>query len=146
MAASSRARPSGPTPPRGGTEQRVYPWGSTAPGNDTKLAVWGCWFGSDGGCYGSGQIPTVGVVPAGDGKFGQSDLAGGMLEWGLDGFGNPYAETTCTNCTHALNPSGTMTRGGAWNLAANLLLSGSRAAHRPEYRRVHVGVRCARIP
>jgi len=32
----------------GGSEQRSYPWGSTVPGANAKLAVYGCYYNGSG--------------------------------------------------------------------------------------------------
>jgi len=62
----------------GGSEQRYYPW--SKPGTSTTIndsyAVY---------CGGTCSIQNVGSKsPTGDGKWGQSDLAGNVVEWTLD--------------------------------------------------------------
>jgi sulfatase modifying factor 1 len=61
----------------GGDEQREYPWGGADPTPDH--AVYYCRSGGTPGC----SWP-VGSRPAGDGRFGQADLAGNRWEWALD--------------------------------------------------------------
>lgn len=65
---------------RGGAEQRVWPWGNTAP-DDTRMVA-NC--GGDASCTVADILP-VGSRPAGAGRWGQLDLAGSVAEWTLDG-------------------------------------------------------------
>ena len=72
----------------GGSEQRVYPWGAEVPGQNTELSVFNCLYNdgagkSSGYCKIAGLAP-VGFAPAGNGKWGQSDLSGGLTEWVQD--------------------------------------------------------------
>jgi len=80
-----------------GSEQRQYPWGATVPTADASLAVYNCYFNSTGICSGVSQIAPVGSVTAGNGKWGQSDLAGNVYEWTLDSFASPYTQIPCSN-------------------------------------------------
>ena len=82
----------------GGSEQRSYPWGSATP--DAAHAVYDC--------NGNGlpapdcvvaDILKVGSKPAGDGRWGQTDMAGSMQEWNLDWYKDIYL-TPCTNCAN----------------------------------------------
>jgi formylglycine-generating enzyme required for sulfatase activity len=72
----------------GGSEQRVHPWSNppTSTASDASQA-----------CQTPGCIEPVGSHPAGDGKFGQSDLEGNSLEWLLDTGAQPLP-TPCTDC------------------------------------------------
>jgi sulfatase modifying factor 1 len=68
----------------GGTQQRVYPWGSAAP--DCSHANF---YGAGGKDYcvapGTGAVNRVGSEsPKGDGLYGQGDLAGNVAEWVQD--------------------------------------------------------------
>lgn len=131
----------------GGTEQRAYPWGATAPGANASLAIHDCHYSGTGSCTGIANIAPVGVVPAGNGKYGQSDLAGNVFEWVLDGFTSPYAETTCTNCSYLPPGVGRVIRGGGYVNAAVYLRAGNRDYSRPPTTRSDfIGVRCARTP
>ncbi len=74
----------------GGNEQRAYPWGDEAPSQE--LAVYGC-----DTTMTVCPIPSVGSKsPAGDGKWGQADLAGSLFEWVLDYHAD--LTETCNNC------------------------------------------------
>lgn len=68
----------------GGTEQRLYPWGSSQPA--TTLANW-----SADGLF--AELKPVGCCDAGKGRWGHLDLAGNVAEW-VAGFfaGRPNAE------------------------------------------------------
>jgi formylglycine-generating enzyme required for sulfatase activity len=49
----------------GGSEERTYPWGNTAPGANTALAIYGCYYNGTGTCSGVTNIAPVGTVAAG---------------------------------------------------------------------------------
>ena len=77
----------------GGDENRLFPWGGkdgtadTAPDTCPIEAV----------C----NYTNVGSVPAGNGRFGQADLAGNAAEWVFDGFGTDWYSnggTACNDC------------------------------------------------
>jgi len=53
--------------------------------------------GPSGFCTGVVNIPPVGIVSLGAGRWGQLDLAGELREWSLDLYAN-YARP-CTDCT-----------------------------------------------
>jgi formylglycine-generating enzyme required for sulfatase activity len=96
----------------GGNEQRVYPWSS--PPSSTVIspayAVYDCTghggppIYSDGGadagfllCSQTDILPVGSKSPKGDGRWGQSDLAGSMAEWVLDWYA-PTVQHPCDNC------------------------------------------------
>jgi formylglycine-generating enzyme len=118
----------------GGSEQRDYPWGSTAP--DANYAVF--------------DVITpaiVGSKPSGDSKWGQSDLAGSMVEWILDWYEQPYRLKSCNDCADTEPSYGKVVRGGGWKDTALAMLSSYREfqmflADRQDY----IGARCARTP
>jgi formylglycine-generating enzyme len=78
----------------GGSEQRLYPWGDAPP--SPALAVYGCLFDGQEGCS-DADLPVVGSLSAGAGRFGQLDLAGSVWEWTLDAYA-PYSALPCVNC------------------------------------------------
>ena len=131
----------------GGNEQRQYPWGAAAP--DTAHAVYDC----TGDGPASGQCAATDILnvgaksTVGDGKWGQADLAGGVAEWTLDWYGDPYA-ILCNDC--AIVSQGTASyrviRGGSWSSVASLLLSSVRLYGDPTGHSNGVGARCARTP
>jgi sulfatase modifying factor 1 len=121
----------------GGNEQRPYPWGTDEP--DATHAVFGC--PSD---VETCEIPRVGSTPAGQGKWGQMDLAGSMAEWTLDYYGT--LPTSCGDRCAALKDSklGRALRGGDFTRDAATLLTTYRVGIAPEDRQAYIGFRCAR--
>lgn len=86
-------------------------------------------------------------MPAGNGKFGQSDLAGNVFEWVLDGYKVPYNETNCIDCAYLPPGPPRVIRGGGYVNAATYLRAGNREYSRaPSTRSDFIGVRCARTP
>jgi formylglycine-generating enzyme required for sulfatase activity/alpha-tubulin suppressor-like RCC1 family protein len=132
----------------GGAEQRVYPWGSTAPGTNANLAAYGCYFNGSGTCSGTMNIAPVGSIAAGAGKWGQLDLAGNVYEWDLDWYTTPYAETLCANCTYATSSTYRTFRGGSYNQPASQLVTSLRSGTvgAPNGIGDWLGARCARSP
>ncbi|HEY5376278.1 MAG TPA: SUMF1/EgtB/PvdO family nonheme iron enzyme [Polyangiaceae bacterium] len=125
----------------GGTQQRAYPWGSTVPGANANLAAYGCYYPSGSGCVGISNMAPVGSIPAGDGLYGQADLAGNVWEWVQDW----YASYTnpCNNCAYTTVSSERVLRGGGFDGFASDLLSSDRS-NVPSIRSGGVGGRCAR--
>jgi len=131
----------------GGDVQNPYPWGKDPPA--AKHAVFGC---SDkaAGCAFS-DLHRVGSTPAGDGRFGQSNLAGSMAEWVADRFG-PYPVNCDVGDCLALDPAavGRPARGGDWTNAATFLELTSKshgvASQPAETPQDFIGFRCARDP
>jgi len=114
----------------GGSEQRLYPWGPTY--SPTLVAT--------------GVLQRVGShSPAGDARWGHTDLVGNADEWALDYFGS--LPQPCNDCAN-LQPETTPTRillGGDYaapanELAQTALLHGMG----PAQRLPTVGFRCAR--
>jgi formylglycine-generating enzyme required for sulfatase activity len=134
----------------GGSEERLYPWGSQEPSK--TLATYGCLY-SGTSDLSFDDIAGVGSLPAGAGRWGHKDLAGNMLEWALDGYDSSwYAGTgnTCSNCANVTTTSIRVFRGGAFTGEGTYL----RAAYRsrdfsslhPGLRTALTGFRCARTP
>jgi sulfatase modifying factor 1 len=69
----------------GGSEQRAYPWSSPADSVTIgpTYASYSCLGDGLAGCTTTDCIP-VGSHPAGNGRWGQSDLGGNVHEWILD--------------------------------------------------------------
>jgi len=125
----------------GGSEQRYYPWSSpsTSTTVDDSYAVY-----CGGTCR---SLQNVGSrSPRGDGKWGQSDLAGNVWEWTLDWRGTPYP-MPCDDCAEVdVNPGSYRSfRGGSFDDIAATLRSADRHVYYPEYRGF-IGARCARTP
>ncbi|MDX2051674.1 MAG: SUMF1/EgtB/PvdO family nonheme iron enzyme [Polyangiaceae bacterium] len=129
-----------------GEEARVYPWGDTAPESDTALAVHGCLLSGTADCE-LLDIARVGSVPAGDGKFGQADLAGNIYEWTLDYYFPPYP-ATCDDCvvttTKVSGLAFRAIRGGSWFHHAQRLISATRYGDSGGGHGDYTGIRCAR--
>jgi len=129
----------------GGSEQRIYPWGDTAPAFNTALAIYGCLYNGTGSCS-VASIAPVGTVPAGNGKWGHADLAGNMQEWLLDFYASTLPPT-CVDCANLMvGNSSRVLRGGAFNQQATTLRNNAVNGGSPPYSGSDEGVRCARTP
>jgi len=119
----------------GGLEQRIYPWGSEPP--DTQHAV-----------FGTTDVAPVGSLPQGDGKWGQSDLAGNVWEWVEDSADPADSRhtypTPCVDCANLEPSTERMARGSAYGAFAEFMQSPTRAALPPLHREYSIGARCAR--
>jgi sulfatase modifying factor 1 len=126
--------------------QRVYPWSrpSTSTTIDCSHANYS---GADGGtyCVAAGPNNVGSESPAGDGSYGQADLAGNAWEWNLDWFG-PYVESCSTDCANLTTTSARTFRGGAFGSAPDDLTTSFRDDYAPSIRHQGVGARCARTP
>lgn len=132
----------------GGSEQRLYPWGSTDPGESNEYAIQACQ-------YPTGVVPCsnsltnlapVGTATLGSGRWGQLDLQGEIWEWGLDwywNYANPWNDAAYLTPTAA----GRIIRGGsdAWD-GPSLIDATIRYDAFPTDRRRIIGFRCARSP
>jgi len=117
----------------GGTEQRIYPWGSGGPG--PKRATYGV----------TKSLPVASTSPGGDGKWGQADMAGNAYEWVQDIYLNTYS-TPCSNCSIAAGSTLHVLRGGGFNEDATFLFSSFRSNSSPYFHIADLGARCARKP
>ena len=125
----------------GGSEQRIFPW-SVPPESVTVDATY---------AVVEGAVQVVGSrSPKGDGKWGQSDLAGNVWEWVLDYLGN--YPVPCVDCANHL-PSGASPsradRGGSTYpsfTSSQILRTTNRGNVLPAQRQDNLGVRCARAP
>src|SRR5262249_1934838 len=88
----------------GGRDQPADVW-STPPSSVSVDPTRGSYYSDNSptGCIGDGNaactladLLPVGSKPAGDGKWGQSDLFGNVEEWGLD-WKDTY-QTSCVDC------------------------------------------------
>jgi formylglycine-generating enzyme len=129
----------------GGEEQRHYPWGSMAP--SSTYAVYDCT--EDGSAAGNCALSDIAKVgsksPAGDGSWGQADLAGSVWEWNLDWYAPSYSNP-CINCAQLQPAAKRVARSGGWYLEWWYLRSGARGSHDPANRSYGLGARCARTP
>jgi sulfatase modifying factor 1 len=121
----------------GGSENRVLPWGNTAP--SSSLASYGCITPS------SCPLPAVGNTPLGVSRWGQHDLGGSVWEWNLD-WSASYTAAPTTNPAQLATGSDRVWRGGAFLHPSERLRAAARGALVPEIEIAVSGVRCARNP
>ncbi len=132
----------------GSSGQRAYPW--SAPSTHTAID---CLHASYAGCPTVAPNNVGSESPAGDGRYGQADLAGNVEEWNLDWYASSYV-TPCVDCANLTVASGRVLRGGGFDdPASNLLASwrldvdpGFPDAGMAAFRDAGIGVRCARAP
>lgn len=130
---------------RGGNNQWTYPWGNT-PNTDPLPAHY---YITDGSPF-----LVMGSFPAGNGRWGQADLAGSMWEWVFDWYASPYSPANCSNCADSSASSARVVRGGGWLTdgghagdGADALTATYRSDCYPANRfngLIAVGARCAR--
>jgi len=139
----------------GGSQQREYPWGSTAPGTDNQYAIYEdlqmvCFYPNRMACMGVDNIAPVGTATLGLGRWGQLDLVGEVAEWTVDSYsGGPYSNP-CVDCT--VNPpvsgnslqNARRERGGVQGIPS--LHPPLRGAAAQYWRDGFIGLRCARSP
>ncbi len=128
-----------------GTEQRVLPWGGTLLSID--YASYDCLAdGSGPQDCGYMDILPVGQKMFGDGKYGHADLAGGVWELVLDGYG--LYPTPCLNCAGPLPPASmnnkATSRGGGFNSTEMFVSTVERNPASATLRDPAIGFRCAR--
>jgi sulfatase modifying factor 1 len=130
----------------GGDEERTYPWGNEAPSVD--FAVYACLFDGQPSCA-SADLPVVGSVAAGAGRWGHLDLAGSVWEWVMDVYA-PYTGDPCDNCATVTALDTTVDgtprgyRGGDYQFdQASSLRAASRYGFDPAYPQQTIGFRCA---
>jgi len=135
----------------GGDQQRAFPWSVPAGAALLDPAHASFYDGTD--CVGDGMpdcavtdLVAVGTLPAGDARWGQSDLAGNVLEWVLDYFA--AYPLPCDDCAR-LTPGPAIHRavlGGSFSSNADDLRTGARIGLPPADRTNLTGLRCARAP
>ncbi|MCE9572321.1 MAG: formylglycine-generating enzyme family protein [Deltaproteobacteria bacterium] len=142
----------------GGSDQRAYPWSpSAAPATmtiDCSYANYDIDFPEGTFCV-NGSVGGANRVgsesPAGDGRWGHSDLGGNVAEWILDGFTDNTADSTryptpCVDCASLTTGVLRGIRGGSFSDSRPILRAGFRARLRATDRYPFMGVRCARAP
>jgi sulfatase modifying factor 1 len=145
----------------GGSQQRAYPWGSTAPGTDYLYSISGdgvspgttCYYPSAGPCTAGSiaNIAPVGTATLGVGLWGQLDLDGEVSGWTMDYFWPNYVNP-CSDCANFSPTSGRTLRSGLYFdlVAAPTTYRGALelagVADGSLYLSPGIGVRCARAP
>jgi sulfatase modifying factor 1 len=128
----------------GGSQEREYPWGSTAPGTGNQYAIYGCDYPSgSGSCTGVANIAPVGSATLGAGLWGHLDLAGEVSAWNVDWYAS-YA--SCTDCADTTTAFNRVVRGSYFLDLASLMLPPDRVNIYPPDRDGGLGFRCARTP
>jgi formylglycine-generating enzyme required for sulfatase activity/tRNA A-37 threonylcarbamoyl transferase component Bud32 len=126
----------------GGSEQRAFPWSvpPTSIAMDSSYANWGEKPGRPPRGVGS-------FSPKGDGRWGQSDLAGNVWEWTLDAYDDEYPGTNCADCTSVPGAAGPrVIHGGSFYTERKDLFVSARQPIGAGLRYFDIGVRCARSP
>ncbi len=133
----------------GGTQQRQYPW-SSPPASTTIDCSYANYFGASGEkdyCVlpGIGAASAVGSLsPKGDGRYGQADLGGNLIEWILDEAASYVVP--CSDCAYLGSPTRRGLRGGSFVRTADDLASSRRDSWTPGFGYAEYGIRCARTP
>jgi formylglycine-generating enzyme required for sulfatase activity len=132
----------------GGGQQRAYPWSSPA-GSLTPLDSVHASYYDGTNCVGDGMagcavtdLVAVGSKPLGDGRWGQSDLAGNVGEWTLDSYAS--YENPCTDCADLTAALYRVIRGGTFLSITYFMRTTIRDDPSPDLRHYIIGVRCAR--
>lgn len=126
----------------GGADERTYPW-VEGEQPSASLAVFDCAFGSADGQCTSSDLPEVGSLEDGAGRWGQRDLAGSLAEWVRDGY--PAAYTNNCNPCMALDGEQRGIRGGSFASGPDDLKRTHVAGAPPTTAYNNSGVRCARV-
>jgi len=123
----------------GGSENRLYPWGSAAVDGEHANSV---------NTF-SSRIRPVGSSPLGKALYGHHDLAGSMGEWVLDQYDSTWysgAGSTCVNCANLLSTAWPAYRGGSYDSINSTIRGAWRGQGPPSSGQVYIGIRCARSP
>ncbi len=133
----------------GGDENRLFPWGPQPP--TAELAVFNCSASGSNECT-PADIRPVGSRPLGNGRFGQADLAGSMLErtrdvydadfYSLGAASGPNVVSLGQDSTLQDGPA----RGGSYLGEGGLVRVAFRELVYRNHRVDGVGWRCARNP
>jgi formylglycine-generating enzyme required for sulfatase activity len=131
----------------GGSDQRPYPW-STSPTDQTIDSTYAVI-----APYAAVYAPVGSDSPKGDGRWGQADLAGNVMEWTEDW--RAAYPATCTDCADVDWTQGNQVtaysyrqvRGGSAGDDAYFQLTSTRWYWNvPSFRTDVIGARCARNP
>ncbi len=121
-----------------GSEQRLYPWGSTGPSDGQVVYCPG------GSCAGTKPV-TPGTKPAGAAAWGHLDMAGNVGEWGLGQL--TAGVPSCIDCV-GLIPADTNTGylGGSFLANTSQIDTKTGSSLGDTFRSDRIGARCARLP
>jgi len=127
----------------GGSENRLYPWGSS-PAPSCALANYA-------GCVGDAAV--VGSYSSGRGRWGHLDLAGNLWEWVFDWGSDSWYSSASASATDVANLSPSslsmrVLRGGSWFNLVDYLRVANREWNVPTFHTdyVYYGWRCAKTP
>jgi formylglycine-generating enzyme required for sulfatase activity len=123
----------------GGSQQRLYPWGSTAPDNS---------FASINKPFNKSDVKVIEIVgshPKGDGRWGQADLQGSLTEWLFDNANYPVP-TPCTDCADLKPYTKRFLGGNLFGTLDHLKNVSSLSGAGETNRGAVYGFRCARTP
>jgi formylglycine-generating enzyme len=138
----------------GGDQQRAYPWSNPA-GSRSIEPSYASYGDGQLNCLGDGMpdctvgdLVAVGSKPSGDGRWGQSDLAGNVWEWNLDTYSPTYTtpcmDCVCFDCPNVIVGRERVIRGGGYASVPEHVRTGYRFSSIPSDTFDYVGVRCAR--
>jgi formylglycine-generating enzyme required for sulfatase activity len=122
----------------GGSQNRLYPWGTTIP-NDTLAAY----------LLPSNVLSAVGSYPNGAARWGHLDLAGNVYEYVFDWYDAAWYASPASEGADPVNTtpgSARSCRGGLWSAAESYLRSAARGSHTNLVSQSLYGLRCARNP
>ncbi len=128
----------------GGNEQRVYPW--SVPHDSTAIDCSYADYGDNSNQCDSGTMEVASESPKGDGRWGQTDLAGNVAEWNVDAYASPYAAGACVDCGYFGPSAERVMRGGAFGSGTVGALASWRFKTTPALRATTFGIRCGRAP
>jgi formylglycine-generating enzyme required for sulfatase activity len=133
----------------GGSEQRLYPWGSSDPGMDNQYAIYSSYYTLPP----ETGVAPVGSAPLGAGKWGQLDLVGNLWQWELDWTEGAAYVNPCVDCIELTSVPGgesRANRGDSYEAPMENLQpsqeSGRDQDTPPTARVETIGFRCARAP
>jgi formylglycine-generating enzyme required for sulfatase activity len=134
----------------GGTQQRVFPWSTPSTSGTIDCTYANYYVDSPPGTFcvngPTGGANRVGTEAAkGDGRWGHSDLGGGVWELTLDWYAAAYS-ATCDDCANLASGTLRVARGGSFLDNAPFLRASARGNLTPTDRSNVVGFRCARAP
>jgi formylglycine-generating enzyme required for sulfatase activity len=112
---------------------------------DLSYAVYDCHADGATGCGVTVLEFPVGSRPKGDGRFGQSDLLGNVMEWMQDWRTGQYYPLPCVDCADLTSGTRRVLRGGsATSYPQNFAATADETDYTPNQTWAYIGARCAR--